>query len=165
MDNRGVRFRFPTRVDTSQFPEQTLILLSYLLLACWLAIQQKLGEVHYSETSVKYRPTWHRNSEHRILVINCCGENQIKKKKKKKKSVNFSPQAVYTDRVAAALQRSYCQLLRIEGVAWSAQRILTAVNLGFLYPEPLLYHWSSSSVIYTRMSGPRSRPTTSQKMW
>jgi hypothetical protein len=30
--------------------------------------------------------------------------------------------------------------LRIEGVAWSAQRIRTAVNLGFLDPEPLLFH-------------------------
>jgi hypothetical protein len=29
-------------------------------------------------------------------------------------------------------------ILRIEGVAWSAQRILTALNLGFLDPEPLL---------------------------
>jgi hypothetical protein len=50
-----------------------------------------------------------------------------------------------------------CQLLRIEGVAWSAQRIPKAVNLHFLDPEPLLFHWSSSSVILTRMSRPRSR--------
>jgi hypothetical protein len=28
-----------------------------------------------------------------------------------------------------------CQLLRIEGVAWSAQRIPTAVSLGFLNPD------------------------------
>jgi hypothetical protein len=38
--------------------------------------------------------------------------------------VACSPQANYTDRVIAAC--------RIEGVTWSAQRILTAVNLGFL---------------------------------
>jgi hypothetical protein len=37
--------------------------------------------------------------------------------------------------------------LRIEGVVWSAQRIPTAINLGFLDPEPLLFHSSSSSVI------------------
>jgi hypothetical protein len=37
----------------------------------------------------------------------------------------------------------------------------TAVNLSFLDPEPLLLHSSSSSVILTRLSGPRSRPTTS----
>jgi hypothetical protein len=38
-------------------------------------------------------------------------------------------------------------------------------NLGFLDPEPLLFHSSSSSVILTRLSGPRSRPTISQKIW
>jgi hypothetical protein len=54
--------------------------------------------------------------------------------------------------------------LRIGGVAWSAQRIPTAVNLGSLDQEPLLFHSSSSSVILTRLSGPRSRPTTSQKI-
>jgi hypothetical protein len=37
--------------------------------------------------------------------------------------------------------------------------------LGFLDPEPLLFHSSSSSVILTRLCGPRSRPTTSQKIW
>jgi hypothetical protein len=39
----------------------------------------------------------------------------------------------------------------------------TAVNLDFLDPEQLLFHSSSSSVILMRLSGPRSRPTTSQK--
>jgi hypothetical protein len=73
----------------------------------------------------------------------------------------FSPQANYTDRAAAACRRTQCQLMRIEGVAWSAHRIPTAVNLHFLDPEPLLFHSSSSSVILTRLSGPRSRPTTS----
>jgi hypothetical protein len=34
-------------------------------------------------------------------------------------------------------------------------------NLGFLDPEPLLFHSSSSSVMLTRLSGSRSRPTTS----
>jgi hypothetical protein len=37
--------------------------------------------------------------------------------------------------------------------------------LGFLDPEPLLLHSSSSSIILTRLSGPRSRPSTSQKIW
>jgi hypothetical protein len=57
--------------------------------------------------------------------------NEIKLKTKLN-SVAFSPQANYNDRATAACRRSYCQLLRIDGVAWSAQRILTAVNLGFL---------------------------------
>jgi hypothetical protein len=49
--------------------------------------------------------------------------------KTKLNSVAFSLHAKYTDRVAAACRRIQCQLLRIEGVAWSAQRIPTAVNL------------------------------------
>jgi hypothetical protein len=47
-------------------------------------------------------------------------------------SVAFSPQANYTDRATAAFRRSQCQLLLIKGVAWSAQRIPTTVNIGFL---------------------------------
>jgi hypothetical protein len=39
----------------------------------------------------------------------------------------LSPRAIYTDRAIAACRRSYCQILRIEGVAWSAQRIPTDV--------------------------------------
>jgi hypothetical protein len=46
--------------------------------------------------------------------------------------VAFSPQANYTGRATAACRRSQCKLLRIAGVAWSAQRIPTTVNLGFL---------------------------------
>jgi hypothetical protein len=34
----------------------------------------------------------------------------------------------------------------------------------FSRPEPLLFLSSSSSVVLTRLSGPRSRPTTSQKI-
>jgi hypothetical protein len=50
---------------------------------------------------------------------------------KKTKLRGLSPQANYTDPATAACRRSR-QLLWVEGVAWSAQRILTAVNLGFL---------------------------------
>jgi hypothetical protein len=46
---------------------------------------------------------------------------------KQKKLRGLSPQSNYTDRATAACRRSLCQLLRIEGVAWSAQRIPTAV--------------------------------------
>jgi hypothetical protein len=77
---------------------------------------------------------------------------------------DFSPQANYIDR-ATAEWRSQCQLLRIEGIAWSAQRISTSVNLGFLDPEPLVFRSCSSSVLLTRLSGARSRHTTSQKIW
>jgi hypothetical protein len=44
----------------------------------------------------------------------------------------LSPQASYTERATAACRRSYCQLLRVEDVAWLAQQIPTAINLGFL---------------------------------
>jgi hypothetical protein len=54
------------------------------------------------------------------------------KLKTKTKLSGFGPRANYTDRATAAFWRSKCQLLRIEGVAWSAQRIPTVVNLGFL---------------------------------
>jgi hypothetical protein len=55
--------------------------------------------------------------------------------------------------------------LQIDCVARPAPRIPMAVNLDFLDPEPLLFHSSSSSVILTRLSGPRSRPAISQKIW
>jgi hypothetical protein len=58
-----------------------------------------------------------------------------------------------------------CWLLWVEDVAWSAQRIPTAINLGFSRLEPLLFLSSCSSVILTRPKGPRSRPTTSQRIW
>jgi hypothetical protein len=47
-------------------------------------------------------------------------------------SVAFSPHANYTNRATAAWQPSQCQLLQIEGVAWSAQQIPPAVNSVFL---------------------------------
>jgi hypothetical protein len=39
---------------------------------------------------------------------------------------SFSPRANYTDRATTGCRLSYCQILQIEGVAWSAQRIPTA---------------------------------------
>jgi hypothetical protein len=51
---------------------------------------------------------------------------------KQTNSVAFSPQANYTDRETTSCRRSKCKVLLIDGVAWSAQRIPTAVNLGFL---------------------------------
>jgi hypothetical protein len=57
-----------------------------------------------------------------LVVVNGVGHKQTN-------SVAFSPQANYTYRMAAACRRSQCQLLRVEGVAWSVQRITVAVNL------------------------------------
>jgi hypothetical protein len=94
-------------------------------------------------------------------------EYNSSEKQLKTKLRGFSPQAnyLYTDRATAADQRSWCQILRMEGVAWSAERIPTAVNLDFLDPEPLLFHSSSSSFILMRLNGPRYRPTIFQKIW
>jgi hypothetical protein len=47
--------------------------------------------------------------------------------------------------------------LRIEGATWSAYSRLSR-------PEPVLFLPSSSSVVFARLSGPRSRPS-SQKIW
>jgi hypothetical protein len=58
--------------------------------------------------------------------------------------------AIPTERSLLADEVS-ANFFRIEGVAWSAQRIPKAVNLDFLDPEPLLFHLSSSSVILTRL--------------
>jgi hypothetical protein len=63
-----------------------------------------------------------------------CGPKNLKRTELR----GFDPRANYTDRETTACWRSYCQLLRIEGVAWSAQRIPTVVNLGFLDEKPNL---------------------------
>jgi hypothetical protein len=64
----------------------------------------------------------------------------------------------------AVCRRSWCQFLRLEGVTWSAWRIPMAVFSAFR-PEPLPSIPSSSSVVLTRLGGPRSRPTASHKIW
>ena len=51
------------------------------------------------------------------------------------------------------------------GVTWSARRIPTAVNLCFLDRSRYFFYSSSSSIDLMRLSGPRSRPTTTQKIW
>jgi hypothetical protein len=76
-----------------------------------------------------------------------------------KKNYGLSPRANYTDRATAACPRSDCQILRIEGATWSAWRIPTAVFSVF-YTGAATFLSSSSSVVLTRLSGPRSRPTT-----
>jgi hypothetical protein len=61
-----------------------------------------------------------------------CDFLTIKQKyEQKSKLCGLSPRVNYTDRTTATCRRSWCQLLRIEGVALSAQRIPTAVFLAF----------------------------------
>jgi hypothetical protein len=54
--------------------------------------------------------------------------------------------------------------LRIEGVAWSARRIPTAVFSDF-YTGAATISSKYSSVVLTRLSGLRSKPTASQRIW
>jgi hypothetical protein len=93
-------------------------------------------------------------------------EKHINTEEQTKKLRGFSPQANYTDR---ASDRSLSAKL-VPNLADRGCRVVSATdphsrNLGFLDPGPLLLHSSSSSIILTRLSGPRSRPTTSQKIW
>jgi hypothetical protein len=64
--------------------------------------------------------------------------------------------------VATACQRSLCQLLHIEGVAWLAQWIPTVIYL-FSRLELLLFLPSSSSVVLMRLSGPCLDPLLLRK--
>jgi hypothetical protein len=82
-----------------------------------------------------------------------------------KKLRGFSPQANCTDRATAALSTKLVPILADKGCRLVSATDPHSRNLGFLDPEPLLFHSSRSSVILTRLSGPRSRPTTSQKIW
>ena len=51
------------------------------------------------------------------------------------------------------------------GVTWSAQRFPTAVLISAFQTGAATFYSSSSSIDLTRLSGPRSRPTTTQKIW
>jgi hypothetical protein len=79
--------------------------------------------------------------------------------KKNTKLHGLSARANYTDRATAACRRSDCQLLRIEGATWSAWQIPTAVFSVF-WTGAATFLSSSSLAVLTRLSAPRSRPTT-----
>jgi hypothetical protein len=53
-------------------------------------------------------------------------------------SVALVPKQIVPTERPPLLGEVNANFLRVEGVAWSAQRIPTAVNVGFLYPEPQL---------------------------
>jgi hypothetical protein len=84
------------------------------------------------ECPVEDGDLWHVTNRIKVKYIN---------------SVAFSPQANYTDRATAACRRSYCQLLLIQSVAWSAQRIP---------PPRSLIRFSWPEVKYIRSSNPKS---------
>jgi hypothetical protein len=84
----------------------------------------------------------------------------------KANSVAFCPQRNYTDRLTATYRRSYC-------CYWCYCWVEDFVTSANWFPRPLItvvcavaatFHSSSSSVTLTRLRGPRSRSTNSQKI-
>jgi hypothetical protein len=76
----------------------------------------------------------------------------------------LSPQANYSDRATAIVgdvSANFCGYSVLGGQLDGSLRPYSQ----FSRPESLLFLPSSSSVVLTRLSGPRSRPTTSQKIW
>jgi hypothetical protein len=80
--------------------------------------------------------------------------------KQKKKLHGLSPRANYTDRATAACRRSDCQLVRIQGATDPSGRISR-----FFRQEPLLFYQVAPQLVLTRLSAPRSRPTTFVFFW
>jgi hypothetical protein len=81
------------------------------------------------------------------------------KKNNKKKLLGLSPRAHYTDLFVG----EFSAHLRGYGVPRGQRDGSPTAVISVSRPEPLLFLPSSSSVVLTRLSGPRSRPTTSQK--
>jgi hypothetical protein len=73
--------------------------------------------------------------------------------------VAFSPQENYTDRATAALSAKLVPTFADRGCRVVSPTDPLAVNSVFLTGA------ATFSIILTRLSGPRSRPTTSQKIW
>jgi hypothetical protein len=73
----------------------------------------------------------------------------------------FRPRGNYTDRANAACRRNLCQICGLRVLSCQYNESLQPYSR-FYRPEPLLLIPSSSSIVLTRLSGPRSRPTTSQ---
>jgi hypothetical protein len=76
-------------------------------------------------------PDW-RSSRFSILPLQAYSGTILQIRETTLPFRGLSPQANYTDRATAACRRSQYQPLRVEGVTLSAQRIPTAVNLGFI---------------------------------
>jgi hypothetical protein len=73
---------------------------------------------------------------------------------------------------ASELYRTSDRHLSVKLVPNFADRVSLGQRDGFLWPyfrlsrpDPLTFLPSSFSIVLMRLSGPRSRPTTSQKIW
>jgi hypothetical protein len=72
--------------------------------------------------------------------------------------VAFSPQVNHTDGETAADWRVPVPNFPVKGFAWSARWFHTIINIGFSYTGDTNFLSVGSSVILTRLSGPRSDP-------
>jgi hypothetical protein len=81
-------------------------------------------------------------------------------------SVTLSPRANYTDWATATCRRNLVPTFVDRGGS-RGQRggSLTVVNLSFFLPEPLLFFQVAPHLSSEGPSGPRSRPTATQKFW
>jgi hypothetical protein len=81
-------------------------------------------------------------------------------------SMAFSPRANYTDLATATCWRNLVPTVADRGVS-RGQRggSLTVVNLKFSRPEPLLFFEVAPHLSSQGLSGHRSRPTATQKIW
>jgi hypothetical protein len=87
-------------------------------------------------------------------------------KQKQRNSVAFSPQAKYTDSAIATCWQNLIPTFADRGVS-RGQRggSPTAVNHNFSRPEPLLFIQVAPHLSSQELSGPRSIPTPTQKIW
>jgi hypothetical protein len=84
--------------------------------------------------------------------------------KQKTKLRGLSPRANYTDR-AIILSTKLVQTFFGQSVPRGQRDGSLQPYSRISGPEPLLFLSSSSSIVLRRLSGPRSRPSTSQKIW
>jgi hypothetical protein len=125
------------------------------------------------EIHVKPKLTWSKlfstqfseDSQYAILSksVKKSSRWNMRTKLKKKLTHGLSPHANYTDRVSdRRLSAKLVPTLADRGCCVVSATIPPVVNFRFSRLEPL-FPRKSSSIIITRLSGPRSSPTTSQK--
>jgi hypothetical protein len=112
----------------------------------------------------------HRFLSYNVSTMNRPGSGSVLKivrwsRVLKNKLRDLSPRAIYTDRATATCRRSYCQLFCGYRVSRGQRDESLRPYSRISRPESLLFLSSSSSTVLTKLSGPRSRPTTSQKIW
>jgi hypothetical protein len=101
------------------------------------------------------------------LVIRLCWEEP--KESKHNKKLRNSPWSESASELYRPNDRRLSAKLVPTFLPIGACRVVSAAdpygrNIGFSRPQPLTFLSSSSSIVLTRLSGPRSRPTTSHKI-